>query len=324
MAKAVQQAIDQRVPLPENFKKFFETHLAPFIGKIGACVEIAAPHVAHVLIEAYKQWQRLPKRLSKTFWGFCICYFGGSYPAFFATLEAFQTTGGRKMLNYMDQLGSQFKLAIEAEHEEATVIDVSSDPKELAKRKLYIFLRAVDPDQLSEALGGLYSGYMGILLALKVKFARTLALANSIGDNVKPMMQKLLEPVLFKSVDEQYHKWVDSSLKYSCRLFALIIAWRIQKVLSTVHSGLKGGNIIARNLYLYLLEIGSFQKPIEDSMTHNVMGKAFAATGIYFQLVSGGRIPLPFNVIMWPAGILERILEWHVTWIAVDQTALKG
>merc|ERR1711957_298029 len=54
--------------LPEQVKKAMLT-MAPAIGKVGAAGEVAAPIVAHGVVEAWKLYQKLPKRIAYSLWG---------------------------------------------------------------------------------------------------------------------------------------------------------------------------------------------------------------------------------------------------------------
>lgn len=45
-----------------------------------------------------------------------------------------------------------------------------------------VMLRAVEPAQLHDALGGLYVGFLAVVAALRLQFARAIALGASIGD----------------------------------------------------------------------------------------------------------------------------------------------
>jgi hypothetical protein len=56
------------------------------------------------------------------------------------------------------------------------------DAGQLVWRKVDVGLRAVEPAQLQEALGGLYMGFLAVVAALRLQFARAIALGASIGD----------------------------------------------------------------------------------------------------------------------------------------------
>jgi hypothetical protein len=225
----------------------------------------------------------------------------------------------RDLMGQLKKVAELNKLDDQEDKDHDGIADVQQiDAKQLAKRKLLMILKSVDPDQFSRALGGLYSGYMGILVALKFQFARTIALANSIGDAMRPLAGKVLAPGLLATVPAEYHQWVNYGIKFGCKATARMIAWRVQMIISTVQSGIKGGHILATNLYLYLQELGRVSKGVDDTYADDVAKWSFAVMGIYFQIMKGGRIPFPFSMMMWPVSVVERILEWNVTWVSVE------
>jgi hypothetical protein len=55
------------------------------------------------------------------------------------------------------------------------------DTSSLVTRKLRLILNHVDPPSLSQAVVGLYQGFVGMLAVLKFKFAKSVALGLAIG-----------------------------------------------------------------------------------------------------------------------------------------------
>merc|ERR1719436_1625213 len=104
--------------------------------------------------------------------------------------------------------------------------------KELFRRKVALVLRSVDPGAVGEAAGGLWSGYLGILAALKLKYARTLALAHSIGDSVRPAASKLFGPSVLSVTPPEYRQWVAPGLNVACKALGMVVAWRLHHIVS--------------------------------------------------------------------------------------------
>merc|ERR1712232_955370 len=113
-----------------------------------------------------------------------------------------------------------------------------------ATRKFALVMRTVNPEVLQRALGGLWAGYMGVLAVLKFKFAQTVALAHSISNSIRPFATKVFAPTLVHVVPKEYHRWINPLINFGCRLVAGTVAWRIQKTISTVECGMKGGLIV--------------------------------------------------------------------------------
>merc|ERR1712070_751315 len=89
---------------------------------------------------------------------------------------------------------------------------------ELAKRDALLFLRVVDPNHLSKALAGLYSGCMGIVVALKVEPVKTMTLANNLGHHFQTLTRKAIAPTITAASPAEFHKWIAPALMYSCKL----------------------------------------------------------------------------------------------------------
>merc|ERR1719327_1695691 len=82
------------------------------------------------------------------------------------------------------------------------------DRQQLVQRKAGLFFRTVDPQGFQDAIGGLWTGYMGVLAVLKFQFAKTTALALSLGDNARPLAAKLFAPTMLSLTPVEYHHWV--------------------------------------------------------------------------------------------------------------------
>lgn len=79
------------------------------------------------------------------------------------------------------------------------VVDVKQvNHTELVQRKLLLVASTVDPDKVTNALAGLYQGFLSILMTVKFEFAQTIALAMSIAENARKPFAWALTPFLIK------------------------------------------------------------------------------------------------------------------------------
>merc|ERR1712187_1001889 len=182
-----------------------------------------------------------------------------------------------------------------------------------------------DPEILSNAVGGLWSGYMGMLAVLKFKFAQTVALAHSIGDSLRPAAAKMFAPSLLSVTPKEYQRWINPLLNFACKLFAGFVAWRVQRAISTVQCGMKGGLLATRSLIALLRNAGYYKSPDDATIVDEVGGYALASCGIYYQLLHGG-LPVPFFIkpLFWPIDLTEWWLQWSVTWLGKDESGKKS
>lgn len=296
---------------------------APLLGVVGASLETVAPIAMQLGVGAYAIVSRLPKNQLEGLWGLGICFYGGRYAVTIACVEAFRATGGDDTLACMKDVWAQLQL-VRKENEKDDQEDADGDgtadvrqldPKQLLRRKTRLVLRTIDPEVLGRAISGIWSGYMGVLAVVKFKFAKTVALAHSIGDSIRPMAAKIFAPTLLAVLPPDYHKWANPILNFGCKVFAGFLAWKIQYCISTVQSGFSGG-LCAAGSFLPLVTRTSAQ----DTMLDEIIGYSLAACGIYFQFRYSG-LPVPFFVkpAFWPLDLLEWWLQFSVTWIAKDE-----
>lgn len=303
---------------------------APAIGVIGAGVEVIGPSLVRFGFGAYALYQSLPATASKGLWGLSLCFFGGRYNVSIAAIEAFRSTGGsRAYVHLVDLLEQQraIRAANSADDEEVgedgVAVVQKLDRKQLARRKMAVVLRTTNPELVSRACSGIWTAYVGVLAVLKFKFAETVALAESIAGNIRPVMTKVAGPSLLAVTPPEYHQWVSPALGFSCKLIAGTLAWRIQFYLSVVQSGISGGVMASRALMQILRERQCITMSDDETMADEVLGWSLAGCGIYMQVFKGGPVPYLLSPMFWPLDIFERVLKWNVTWASAKDMAVK-
>jgi len=90
--------------------------------------------------------------------------------------------GGKEAIASLKDLYGEFEKVMEANKKDEAVdkdgkADVDSlDPKELVIHKTKLVLQTVDPTKVSKQMSLLYTGWIGVLATLKIKFAKTVTL----------------------------------------------------------------------------------------------------------------------------------------------------
>lgn len=295
---------------------------APVVGVCGAVSQAIGPRIYSFYVCLYRIYKRLPKNAASCLWGFGLCFFGGRYPLSLAVIEAWKLTGGSDVAMHLHTLKETVEEVQKAEARDSTqdanrdgVPDVDQEsPRQMAARKVALWLRIADPGEVSEALRGVWSGYLGIIAALQTKFARTTALAHSIGESFRPAAAKILGPSALSLTPVEYRKWVSPGINYFCKFLAAAVAWRLQTTISTFQSGLAGGLLAARSGMALLQSAGYLaQGELGDTLSDEVVGWTLAAGGVYYQLVQGGTPPIIFAPVLWPLGFLESWLKLCVS-----------
>merc|ERR1712110_1111895 len=88
--------------------------------------------------------------------------------------------------------------------------------QELVTHKAAMALEVVDPETVTHAVQGIYTGCIAVIAVLKIKFAKTVALGEAIGDKTYLSLKNIVEPNLVAMVPEKYQKWVPVALRWSC------------------------------------------------------------------------------------------------------------
>jgi len=59
---------------------------------------------------------------------------------------------------------------------------------------------------------------------------------------------------------------------------------------------------------------GLIPKNDEDTYLDEILGWGIAFLGFSFQFMMGFSLPFPLNLFCWPIGILERLVQYQVTY----------
>lgn len=292
------------------------------VGVIVSGGEVVLPKVINLCVGAYNVYEALPKRAAGALCGMGICFFGGRYAVSLAAIQAFKSTGGSQMVVWMKDLHHECVKVWQANKKDEDQGEVENmTTAQLSKHKFLLVLKTVNPEKLTTALNGLWTGYMGVLATLRFQFAKTVALAHSISETIRPIAGKFFAPTIIALTPPDYRQWVNPVIKYSCQYIAIKIAWKIQEIISSVNAGLSGGHMVTDNLLALAQEHNHLTWIGAGHFTTDVLATALAGCGIYFQIVKGGYPPFPFGILMWPLDFLERFLQWQVTYMIKDDPA---
>ena len=292
---------------------------------------------------AYLIYTWLPKEATKALFGFALCFFGGTYVASLAAIEAFYQMGFAKVLvdaEYVRDRVGEIATQNAADDAELAkdkdgdgVVDAEQiAPAALAQRKAFVFLRAVkQPDKLQSAVGSMWAAYIAVLATLKLEFARTTAFALGIVETVKVPIVRLMSPVVvailaaappdMKLDAEATVGWAITIVESALTLFAVIFAWYLQMIISAFYAGLRGGRIFGDAVCQLLVDYGLMAwvplvaQPFvpEESYLDEFVGYSTAFCGFCFQFFSGFTLPFPLNIIFLPLTLIEWFLRIQIS-----------
>jgi hypothetical protein len=286
-------------------------------------VEVSYPvyvQCVQLYAQGYKQLEPYgPEDLIKMATGLCMMFFGGFFITTVAVFEAFDQSGRHALVKNLRLLAEQAEDVREAD-ERDDALDENKDgindvqqisAEQLSVRKFLVVIRAADPNIISEALSNLYSILMAVLATLQVKFARAISLGAAIGNVLSKTTLKFIVPPLKEVMPEEMHKWLPVVATYICRLVGVSIALSVNRVLSTVHTAVRGARLATdgftgfterRNL-LYLSE----------GYVDDAVALLLAALGVYGQLFVWARLPFIIKLLFFPATLLEWVLSFLVS-----------
>jgi hypothetical protein len=143
----------------------------------------------------YKLYIRLPTNAMAMVFGCALCFFGGTYFASVAAIEAFRLFGWESLTANLTIVAEQAHLVAEASKEDDKV-DADADgvadvnelaARELLNRKTRLAMTTIkEPERLLEAWSQLWTAYVAVLATLHLEFARTTALALAIVEMCRP------------------------------------------------------------------------------------------------------------------------------------------
>jgi hypothetical protein len=262
--------------------------------------------------------------------GVALCFFGGTYVASIAAIEAFRQLGGQKVYAELEVVYAETQLIVaaseaddKADLDNNGVADVDEmEASELAQHKVKIAMCAVrEPARLQVACGALFTSYLAVLATLRLEFARTTAFALGLVEMAKFPIIRTVSPVVAASLGEELAHWTQTIIETTLTFIAVIFAWWLQMIISAFYSGLRGGRLFADALIAFLEEKGLMDKvPLiaqpfdpDESYLDEAIGYSLAAVGFSFQIFNGFNLPFPLNLVFLPLTIIEWFLRLQIS-----------
>jgi hypothetical protein len=145
-----------------------------------------------------------PEELIPALFGLFMAFFGGHYFLTFAAIEAYRVFGWKQTIENLRLIHTNYLVVMEASRKDDE-LDVDGDgiadvkqmsKKKLFTRKLALALKACNPHEVSAAVTGLWTGFMGVVATLRIQFAQTITMGATIGDIFNDVTTKYFLPIL--------------------------------------------------------------------------------------------------------------------------------
>jgi len=248
--------------LPPSLAKYGQT-IEQAADKLFTLIAIGLPFIVQAYSKGYALYSKLPLHTPEMIYGGAVMLFGGHFAATMAVAEAFKQSGaGAKLWACILDLYEAFNKVKEASDEDDTVDDNNDGipdvdqitPAQLLMRKTTLALRSVDPKKFNKALHGLYQGFIAAVMVVQFKFAKTIALGNSLGDVILRTVKSSCGSMIDRYVQPEYRGWAELVLSYTCKSVGISVAWTLQFFQSVLQSAINGSRIFSHALLAYLKE----------------------------------------------------------------------
>ena len=190
--------------------------------------------MVEVLVFAYST---LPIDILEALMGLAMCFFGGTYVASIAAVEAFYMLGWDTTRSALEEIYEDVRLlksAHDADEKKNEAGDGKADvqelsPAELLQRKMKLAAVTVrDPEKLTVAIGGLYTGWVAVQGTLRLQFAKTITMGVSIASMLDQPALRYGVPVLTHLLPAEYQRWIPTLIRTASKALAVAFAWYVQ------------------------------------------------------------------------------------------------
>jgi len=301
---------------------------APLIVFLGSVANTTYPYILLAWTQAIKIWTFLepyhPEEFGPVLVGLVVAYFGGHFFTLFAAIEAYRLCGFEQTKKCLLDLYKNYQIVL-VDYEKDNEVDDNHDgipdvqqitSQELLTRKLSLILKSMDPVMVTSALSGIWMGFLGVVAVLRLQFAQTIALGATVGHIFESVADRLVRPILEKTIPDSHHKWIPIIISYGCKTLGVSVAWTIQRVISAFYSSIRGAQMLMIGLITYLARNGYHTWLDQSSLVFAGLTGLIAWTGFAWQLQSGFTLPFPLNVLLFPL----TVAEWFITWMVAVET----
>eukprot|EP00457_Paulinella_chromatophora_P006523 gb/GEZN01006541.1/.p1 GENE.gb/GEZN01006541.1/~~gb/GEZN01006541.1/.p1 ORF type:complete len:341 (+),score=36.66 gb/GEZN01006541.1/:161-1183(+) len=306
---------------PQWLKPYAE-QVGPLLSKLGNLVDQMTPWL--VKMSASFENARLavndhhPELLARMALGLLLMFFGGSFVTTIACFEAVRMAGWTQISTAVTSLWEDYKKVKAASDKDDSrdddndgIADVQQISKQqLISRKMQLAFVSCDPKEVTVALNGLYASSICVLATLRSKFARVVTLGATIGEVLTPFIVKLLHAPLTAVFPKEYHKWIDVVLGYLCRMVGVSVAWIFQRMVSAVHSSMRGAKMFTDAFAEFTALKG--YKELSVGYVDEAIATVCVLCGLSMQMSSWFSLPWLLWIPLLPVVILETFLAYLV------------
>lgn len=294
---------------------------SPFVIHAVNGVDAAYPYLVRVVDAGKQGWKFLEPFGPEQYWplifGLFMCFFGGAYMLLIAAIEALRMTVWDKLTQSFSVLYNNYSKASVASKKDDE-LDLNHDGiadvlqrtrEENLSRKFYIFMRAVNPDQVMDALVMLWSAILTTIGTVRMKMAQCLTFGVALGETIYEPLQPTIEPALREALPTDLKHWAKRGAKMAFSFCGMMVAYVFQRLITAVHTSTRGA-MLSVAAAIRICKKKGINCPFNEGEKTTVLVSWFLAfIGFYFQWTSNFAAPFPFNVVLLPFSIIENFLS---------------
>eukprot|EP01084_Bolivina_argentea_P206198 352093_1 len=347
-AKSSKDVANGPNPSSDQLKEFFGS-MQPIIEKLIDVYAQLAPYIDIAKVYVNQGWETVQPYYNQywspafieIFIGFTLLFYGGIFAMSIACYMAVQLSGWDTIKRswtilkrnysegmdafekdpnakkFFDKDGDGQVSAQEIGSATKVLFTGTADQKQAVLLNLRCVFVAVDPQEVMKGVGGLWTTAIAVIATLRSGFAKDIALGVSLGEIGSKQISKYAKPMIAKRFDDDMKKWADFLIDAVCRAFGVSLALILMRVVSSFHSAVKGGQIIARHVFKFMTNKQLYTAQQADAINAEgttvfmVLQYGLAAMGWYWQLSSGFTLnSWILRLILLPFSFCELILTW--------------
>lgn len=283
---------------------------APAMEKLGSLASAARAKAREFNLEQF-----FPMLL-----GLALCFFGGSFSTLVAVVETVRLVCWDDIQASYDILKTNYDAAaVQNRRDNIEDLDGNGIPdvlniekSQLMSRKIQLFVKSVNIDEVRSAGRTLLTAFFSVAAAVRVRSARTIALAGSLSNTAKKSIP--LEAMLASNLPPDMRKWSAIISDTAFNALAVFLAITLRSAQGYVQAAVRGASIFAGSA----IALGRDKGLIGDDITMKspktrILMAVVAVLGLLWQVSNKGKLPFPINLLLWPLSTLEYLLTYFVS-----------
>ncbi|CBZ26860.1 conserved hypothetical protein [Leishmania mexicana MHOM/GT/2001/U1103] len=251
--------------------------------------------------------------------GLALCFFGGSYTMLVAVVETVHLLCWEDLKHSFQVLYHNYELAAEQNYKDLCVDtdgNCVTDVQEvwdgdMLSRKAALFLKSVDIEAAQAAGRTIGAATMSVIAALRVRFARSLALGGSLASMAMTYIP--LEATLKDALPVEHKKWSGVIAKAAANVIAMTLASMMCGAICMMHCCIRGAHMFVQ----HAVHIAKGYGLLEDDMTLDspkatALAAMVASMGLLWQVTYTDANPFPINILLLPFTVAEYVLFFVV------------